>query len=68
MPKKLRGARIFLHLAIFVGMIYKADCLHFLGHIPCKPHKDKGYHCENCPAYAPIEKRILIIKLGAMGD
>jgi len=67
-PKKLRGARIFLHLAIFVGMIYKADCLHFLGHIPCKPHKDKGYHCENCPAYAPIEKRILIIKLGAMGD
>ena len=68
MPKKLRGPRIFLHLAIFVRMIYKADCLHFLGHIPCKPHKENGFHCENCPAYTPIEKRILIIKLGAMGD
>jgi heptosyltransferase-2 len=49
-------------------MIYKSDCLHFLGHIPCKPHKTQGFHCENCPAYTQIEKRILIIKLGAMGD
>ena len=49
-------------------MKFNADCLHFLGHIPCKPHKEQGFHCENCPAYMPIEKRILIIKLGAMGD
>ena len=49
-------------------MIYKSDCLHFLGHVPCKPHKQQGFHCENCPVYTPIEKRILIIKLGAMGD
>ena len=49
-------------------MHYKPDCLHFLGHIPCKPHKKHGYHCENCPEYTQIEKRILIIKLGAMGD
>ncbi len=49
-------------------MKFNADCLHFLGHIPCKPHKEQGFHCENCTAYAPIEKRILIIKLGAMGD
>ena len=49
-------------------MRHKSDCIHFLGHIPCKPHKQHGYHCENCPVYAPIEKRILIIKLGAMGD
>lgn len=49
-------------------MLYKPDCLHFLGHIPCKPHKEHGYHCDDCPAYTPIEKRILIIKLGAMGD
>ena len=49
-------------------MFYKPDCLHFLGHIPCKPHKEHGYHCEKCPAYRQIEKRILIIKLGAIGD
>lgn len=49
-------------------MLFKPDCLHFLGHIPCKPHKDKGFHCENCPEYTKIEKKILIIKLGAMGD
>ncbi len=50
------------------AMIYKADCLHFKGHIPCKPHKQHGYHCENCAAYTPVSKRILIIKLGAIGD
>lgn len=49
-------------------MFYKPDCLHFLGHVPCMPHKKHGYHCEDCPAYQPIEKRILIIKLGAIGD
>ncbi len=49
-------------------MFYKPDCIHFLGHIPCKPHKQNGYHCSNCPEYTPIEKRILIIKLGAIGD
>ena len=49
-------------------MIYKSDCLHFKGHIPCKPHKQNGYHCETCPAYTKISKRILIIKLGAIGD
>ncbi|MBS3914538.1 MAG: glycosyltransferase family 9 protein [Bacteroidetes bacterium] len=49
-------------------MLFKADCLHFLGHIPCKPHKEHGYHCDGCPAYRKIEKRILIIKLGAIGD
>ncbi len=49
-------------------MFYKPDCLHFLGHIPCKPHKKSGYHCSDCPAYTKIEKRILIIKLGAIGD
>lgn len=55
-------------MSYFCIMEYKADCLHFLGHIPCKPHKKDGYHCENCPAYTQIEKRILIIKLGAIGD
>lgn len=49
-------------------MNYKSDCLHFKGHIPCKPHKEHGYHCKECVAYAPVSKRILIIKLGAIGD
>ncbi len=49
-------------------MNYKADCLFFKGHIPCKPHKQHGYHCDDCPVYTPVSKRILIIKLGAIGD
>jgi heptosyltransferase-2 len=47
---------------------FKADCIHFKGHVPCNPHKKHGYHCADCVAYAPISKRILIIKLGAIGD
>ncbi|NQW43595.1 MAG: glycosyltransferase family 9 protein [Bacteroidetes bacterium] len=47
---------------------YKPDCLFFKGDLPCKPHKESGYHCNNCPSYTPISKRILIIKLGAIGD
>ena len=49
-------------------MFYRSDCTHYKGHIPCKPHKEHGYHCENCPAYTKVSKRILIIKLGAIGD
>jgi heptosyltransferase-2 len=48
--------------------IFKADCLYFKGDVPCKPHKEHGYHCGDCPAYKKISKRILIIKLGAIGD
>jgi ADP-heptose:LPS heptosyltransferase len=44
------------------------DCRHFQGDRPCKPHKDEGVICRNCPHYDPISCRILIIKLGAMGD
>ncbi len=44
------------------------DCLHFRGDLPCRPHKENGYHCDACPAYSKIEKNILIIKLGAIGD
>ena len=47
---------------------FNADCLHFKGDVPCLPHKENGYHCDNCPKYTPISKRILIIKLGAIGD
>ena len=46
----------------------KTDCINFNGDIPCKPHKVKGVHCDDCPEYKPISKTILIIKLGAIGD
>lgn len=44
------------------------NCIHYKGTIPCDPHKEKGYHCENCKEYNPIDAHILIIKLGAIGD
>ncbi len=44
------------------------DCIHFRGDVPCKPHKEFGYHCEGCPSYEKFSKKILIIKLGAIGD
>ncbi len=46
----------------------KFDCRHFKGYVPCTPHKEKGVVCTDCPAYDPVRRRILIIKLGAMGD
>jgi heptosyltransferase-2 len=49
-------------------MIIHTDCRFFKGDIPCKPHKDKGVHCEGCMYYKPFKEKILIIKLGAIGD
>lgn len=44
------------------------DCRHFRGHIPCAPNKLRGKVCDTCDEYAQITKRILMIKLGAIGD
>jgi heptosyltransferase-2 len=44
------------------------DCRFFRGDRPCEFHKKEGVHCDGCPYYQKIVKRILIIKLGAMGD
>ncbi len=49
-------------------MIVKADCRFYKGDIPCKPHKEYGVHCEDCSYYQKISQKILIIKLGAIGD
>ena len=49
-------------------MDIKYDCKHFRGDIPCKPHKSQGVHCDKCPYYEKRNGRILIIKLGAIGD
>jgi len=51
----------------------KTDCRHFRADLPCKPHKQHGVHCidaqgNTCSYYDPTDKRILIIKLGAIGD
>ena len=46
----------------------KTDCKWYQGYIPCRPHKEKGYCCQDCKVYAPLKERILVIKLGAAGD
>ena len=46
----------------------KADCRHFLGDRPCIFHKVEGVKCEKCKDYSPAGMRILVVKLGAMGD
>lgn len=46
----------------------KFDCRYFKGHIPCKPNKLRDKICSTCDEYAPVTKRILFIKLGAIGD
>lgn len=48
--------------------MYKSDCKHFLAYIPCKPHKQYGVHCDDCEYYSKSVGRVLIIKLGAIGD
>lgn len=49
-------------------MIFKSNCEHFRGDVPCKPHKENGYHCADCIEYSPKNEIVLIIKLGAIGD
>lgn len=49
-------------------MTLKHDCIHFPGDKPCSFHKESKIKCGNCPHYRQRAKRILIIKLDAMGD
>jgi len=44
------------------------NCVYFNGDIPCNPHKKSNVHCDTCNTYSEIKERILIIKLGAIGD
>lgn len=48
--------------------IYHSDCLFFDGTKPCKQHKEENVKCGSCKYYQKISKKILIIKLGAIGD
>ncbi|MCD6459731.1 glycosyltransferase family 9 protein [bacterium] len=45
-------------------MEFNLDCRYFIGEKPCKYNR----LCEGCPDYDPFGKKVLIIKLGAMGD
>lgn len=48
---------------------FKRDCRSFPGNYACEVMTAQGYmSCKDCKFYDPMPKRILIIKLGAMGD
>src|SRR5262249_20804890 len=66
---RLSGPRTVMadHNLPVVGRRIALDCRFFLGDRPCIWHKRTGVLC-TCDAYAPIEERVLIIKLDAMGD
>lgn len=42
----------------------RASCRHYNGYKPCGYRED----CTACPDFAPVGERILIVKLGALGD
>ena len=46
----------------------RADCSHFNGYKPCRPHKLRGVHCKDCPEFTPQGPNLLIIKLQAAGE
>lgn len=46
----------------------KYDCRYFRTGIPCLPNKQSGEICSTCTQYDPVKTRVLIIKLGALGD
>ena len=46
----------------------KTDCRHFRSERPCAPHKLRGKICPTCDEYDPTASRVLVVKLGAMGD
>ncbi len=45
-------------------MNWKTDCRHFLGDRPCRFRRE----CDGCPEFSPMGRRILVLKIGALGD
>ncbi|MGQ0720602.1 MAG: glycosyltransferase family 9 protein [Candidatus Eiseniibacteriota bacterium] len=43
---------------------WKTDCRHFEGDRPCIHRRE----CPDCPEYSPLGRRILVLKIGALGD
>lgn len=54
---------------LFMQHKWNFDCKSFPGTRACDTLKSEGYKsCEECNFHEPIGKKILVIKLGAMGD
>jgi ADP-heptose:LPS heptosyltransferase len=49
-------------------MLVRTDCRHYSPTEPCRPHKQARIRCPRCGTYDAVAERILIVKLGAMGD
>lgn len=49
-------------------LLIHSDCKYYNGSKPCKFHKIDKRLCDNCRDYEKFNKRILIIKLDALGD
>lgn len=49
-------------------MFFRPDCRHFSGEKPCRPNKDEGAVCRDCPRYDKVTGRVLVVKLAAAGD
>jgi heptosyltransferase-2 len=43
---------------------WKTDCRHFEGDRPCVHRRE----CPDCPEYSPLARRVLVLKIGALGD
>ncbi len=46
----------------------KTDCRHVRWDRPCAPHKERGRECATCPEHDPVRRRVLLVKLAAVGD
>jgi ADP-heptose:LPS heptosyltransferase len=46
----------------------RTDCRHYRTTEPCRPHKKARTRCPECVEYEAVHERILVVKLGAMGD
>lgn len=49
-------------------MFIKYNCRFFKGNVPCQYHKKRGFECDNCASSKGKGKKILLIKLFAIGD
>jgi ADP-heptose:LPS heptosyltransferase len=48
--------------------VIRIDCGEYTGNAPCRFHKLDGRGCHTCRDYTAQAERILVIKLGALGD
>lgn len=45
-------------------LVFRDDCRHYLGDRPCRHNR----LCADCAHYEPVEQRVCVIKIGALGD